>query len=97
MTDQRIFPFFVNGQFWKRIEVEAKHIKQGYYHLPVVSRDFVVDGPMSQVVCREALFHLASIMAEAKGSYRAEFFTGFWVIDPNLELEDVSLYCRAVE
>jgi len=30
MTEQREFPFFVNGQFWKILEVTEEDIRKGY-------------------------------------------------------------------
>jgi hypothetical protein len=102
MTDQRRFPFFVNGEFWKEVEVSEDTIKQGYCVTYATTRieklllDIGWNSNITKSLCKNIVFRLAE-MVETKGDYTARWFSGFWVFDSSLYLEDGKLYYKEIK
>jgi len=92
MTKQRIFPFMVNGQFWKEIEVSEEDIKKGHTVVYVIEKaDIFNNSAMTNV--KRVIFQLCEL-AETANDYVARWFVGFWITDNRLYIEDGSLYTR---
>lgn len=120
MTEQRIFPFFVNGQIWRTIEVDECDIQNGRKVMVVMSKlspisDLDDAMPEMMATSQRVCFQLAQIREyypenkpkseqeedvesyKSFKNYMAEWFTGFWVCDKRLVLEDSRLYLRKPE
>ena len=97
MTEQRIFPFMVNGQFWREIEVDDKILKYGRMVVPVRTETdsalYDVSDPNPTAIVKHVVFQLAEL-GESKNNYVARWFHGFWVVDDSLYLKDEKLYLK---
>jgi len=110
MTQQRIFPFFVNGQFWMEREVTEDDKWRGYISYYVASRLEAYNNPNnvfpSKTIKTKCIrFQLVEIQEYypdniSDGSYKnfknymARWFTGFWVVDENIEICNGNLYFK---
>ena len=92
MTDQREFPFFVNGQFWRFNTVTESDIRRGFIYQCVITK------PKCIVITNDNMPDLMSTMKKVsfqlvecgEQQYRmvAHWVQGFWVIDSELVLDD---------
>jgi len=99
MTDQRIFPFYVNGEFWMRSLVSETELLHGYSiryistKMPAVSCCINLKETSKMKMVN---FQLAEIR-QIKGDFLAEWFDGFWVVDDDLEMKDGEVYLKDKE
>jgi len=97
MTKQRIFPFIVNGKFWKELEVNEKAIREGHIVVTALTsnNDFYFSGVMPEITVkmRHVVFQLAEV-TETINPYKANWFSGFWIVDDKLYIEDENLYTK---
>ena len=100
MTDQRIFPFFVNGVYWKKIQIDERAIKEGYFIQCVVTKPQPIfnsdEMPDMMAHMKRVLFQLVEC-AEQKNRMIANWTQGFWVCDDELYIEDDGLYMKNKE
>ncbi len=101
MTEQREFPFFVNGEYWKTVKVEEKIISQGFMLWVVCEKirfTSYTDLTPTSSIMKHVRFQLAEVIENYGGSnYRARFFTGFWVCDKNIKMEGNALYLKEIK
>ena len=113
MTEQRIFPFFVNGEFWKTMEVSEDEIKRGekIYHVTKrfrISKESRVY-PTTDLIAKKVIFSLTEVREYYPDNfplpkdcigrmlfrnYMARWFSGFWLVDKDIEIEDNRLFLR---
>lgn len=87
MTDQRKFPFFVNGEFWRLMDIEESILCKGFIHIVVSKRPEYVYAPHPvPMTIKNITFQLAEC-AEQKYNMIAHWIQGFWIVDPELELD----------
>ena len=90
MTEQRIFPFFVNGVFWKNMAVDEEIIKRGRIDYSVIPKEFN-KCPLTKI--KQIFFQLAEC-AQQKNGMVANWISGFWLCDEELYIEDKHLYLK---
>lgn len=99
MTDQRIFPFFVNGIYWRKLAVDEQAIRQGFVlrhvttQLTACSR---LPGPETMAAMKKICFQLAECGEQQHGMV-AHWVQAFWICDEELEIEDGHLYLKSKE
>ena len=94
MTDQRRFPFFVNGRFWRFMDVEKSIIHKGAILISVSTRPEYSQHPAISMTMKHVPFQLAQC-GESKHDMVAHWIQGFWVVDSELELDkEGSLYLK---
>lgn len=64
MTSQRIFPFFVNGQFWQEIEVTEEDLRRGIKFYCVTTRPCFAERstPDMMATMKKVMFQLAEVI-----------------------------------
>lgn len=102
MKDQMYYPFFVNGEYWKRMGILPEHVRLGQYRIPVSKDAPLVSWteagvPLKDFIFKEVTFKYAEI-CESHGTFSARYALGFWVVDNKLYLKQRSgekyLYLR---
>jgi len=98
MTGQREFPFFVNGQYWKKICVSEDSIRQGRtpYHVTTkLDYHILPEDAMPSIMAtmKNVVFQLVEC-AQLYNSMIAHWNQGFWLCDDNVYLEDGNLYLK---
>ena len=88
MTEQREFPFFVNGRFWRFMNVEKSIIYKGFVDIPVCTRPrYIYNEQPTMLNMKKIIFQLAEC-GEQKYNMVAHWTQGFWIVDSDLELDE---------
>lgn len=95
MTGQRIFPFLVNGQFWKKMEITEEVIRRGEIYIVVMKVLSSKDLNTHQAYCnmRRIRFALVESFQEKHG-YASQWFECFWVVDDDVYLDQDKIYLK---
>ena len=101
MTEQREFPFFVNGRFWKTIVIDESIIRCGRMEYAVMTHSLlsiVADSDMGDMMAtmKKVTFQIVEL-CENKADYRAHWFSGFWLCDNEVYLEEGNIYIKSKE
>lgn len=99
MTDQRIYPFMVNGQFWKRMAVDVKCLDKGEIVIYVATKIPIValkSDKIENKLCQSKMIVFKLVeAAQNYGKYIYKWFQCFYVIDEDLYLtENNELYLK---
>lgn len=96
MTGQRIFPFLVNGQFWRKRAVDEKLICKGEVYIPIMKNLIGYNpGILPDAHCDITRLRFKLVeSAQLKNGYIAHWFECFWVVDDNVYLENGRIYMK---
>ncbi len=88
-----LYPFIINGQYWRHVGVDVRQIQLGEVVVPVQERmDLHQDVRMED--CRmlrmeRVIFRLAR-MGSVAPPLRADWVDCFWAVDPRVEIDQQS-------
>ena len=88
------FPFFVNGEMWQMRTVGDRDIRQGYAVIHVTTRPPDLRQFETHGIVEKKVFTLAE-MGEKKGPMVANWFSGFWLSDDDVELDEGRLFLKS--
>ena len=93
-TEQRSFPFFVNGQYWKNMTIDELNIRDGRFIYPIMTQTGEMPDMMAPM--KKVVFQLAEC-SEQKNGRMANWISGFWLCDDDIYFEKENIYLKAKE
>jgi hypothetical protein len=97
MTEQKEFPFFVNGQYWKTVSVGESIIRQGHMEYAVMTelRCAVMSDEMPAAMAKMKYVRFQLVeCGEQKYNMVARWHQGFWLVDDDIYIEDGNIYMK---
>lgn len=87
---QTLFPFYVNGQYWRHIPVDEALVRTGCVHFAVMRRGaFAIrsGGPADPLCYKKVCFALASLTEHVDRFRAHDLDRGFWLVDPDVHVD----------